>query len=259
MTEALGRGIVAGIELSKPELLEVLISIGMTSDDAVKQLQKMLLDGRLLVQVGSENFGVVGNSLISGSGVLTCGLSGIGFATTNSPAAKGFYALSIGFSGTAATTGGMAAVARKCEISEVAFLSETFGAAFLLLGNQAHAAALKIEGKPVPARFRRAAPSFGLHNPRNNAAFIMPFRASRVIEVIPFEQIGKTVGFSISIYCYGRMIITAYRYGQQLIGKYKKKKLVRKKLLKISKLLLGSIYTNKAVWKRKKLYYFAIS
>lgn len=217
---------------------------------------------RGLMLLGSENFGVVGNSLISGSAVITCGLSGIGLTTTNSPTAKGFYALSCAFSGTAATTGSMSVLARKCEISEVAMLTEVVGAAFLFLGNKAHAAALRIEGRPVPARFRRAAPSFGLYNPRNNAAFIMPFRSSRIIEGIPFEKIGKTVGFSISIYCYGRIIITGYRYGQQLIGNYRKKKLLERKkknLLKASKLLISSIYTNKAVWKRKKLYYFVIS
>ncbi len=239
-----------------------MVSFGIRSEEAIEQLEKALIEGRLLVQLGSENFGMAGNTVISGSAVITCGLSGIGLTTTNSPTAKGFYALSCGFSATAATTGSMAVLARKCEISEVALLTGAFGAAFLFLGNKAHAVALRIEGRPVPARFRRAAPSFGLYNPRNNGAFIMPFRSSRIIEAIPFEKIGKTVGFSISIYCYGRIIITAYRYGQQLIGNYRnyqKKKLVQKKLLKISKLLISSIYTNKAVWKRKKLYYFVIS
>ena len=46
-------------------------------------------------------------------------------------------------------------LARKCQISEVAFLTEVFGAAFLFLylGNQAHAAALRVEGRRVPAVF----------------------------------------------------------------------------------------------------------
>lgn len=102
-------------------------------------------------------------------------MSEIGLTTTTNPTARVFYTLSSSFSCTSAASGSMAVLARKCEIS---LLTESFGAAFLYLylGNKAHAAALKVEGRPIPARFRR-----------------------------------PVVGFSISIYCYGRVILRAYR------------------------------------------------
>jgi hypothetical protein len=209
---------------------------------------------RVMMAMGTENFGVIGNTFISGSAIVTCGISGISMTTTTSPAAKTFYALSCAFSGTSAASSSMAVLARKCEISEVALLTETFGAAFLYLGNQAHAAALKVEGRRVPARYRRPLAGFGLYNGRNNAAFILPFRCSRIIETIPFEQIGRTVGFSISIYFYGRIILSAYRYGQQLIGKSK-----NKKFLKSTKLFISLICIQSKSTKRRRLYHFVVS
>ena len=207
---------------------------------------------RIMLALGSENFGVMGNTVISGSAVVTCGMSGISLTTTTNPTAKAFYALSCVFSSTSAASDSMAVIASKCEISEVALLTESFGAAFLYLGNQAHGAALKVEGRRVPPRFRKPVSGFGLYNRRNNVAFITPFRCSRIIEAIPFEQIGRTIGFSLSIYFYGRIIISAYRYGQQLIVKSK-----NKKILKSTKLFISLIRIQST--KRTRLYHFVVS
>ena len=48
MTEALGRGIVQGIEQTKPELLKVILQLGLDSDNAIEELTKMLRDGRVI-------------------------------------------------------------------------------------------------------------------------------------------------------------------------------------------------------------------
>ena len=256
MTEALGRGIIQGIDQTKPELLKVIVKLGLDGEAAIEELTKALVEGRVMMTLGSENFGVMANTCISGSAVITCGMSGIGLTTITDPTAKGFYALSCLCSGTSAATGGMAVLARKCEISEVALLTEAFGAAFLYLGNQAHAVALKLERKPVPPRFRRPISGFGLYNRRNNVAFInpTPFRCSGIIETIPFEQIGRAVGFSISIYFYGRIILSAYRYGQQLIAKSK-----NKKFLKATKLFMSLTCIRIQSTKRRRLYHFVVS
>ncbi len=217
----------------------------------------MPMQKRLYMTLGSESLGVAGNTIITGSAVLTCGLSGIACSATSNPTAQGFYGMSCVFSTVSAVSGSATVLACKCEISEVALLTETFGAAFLYLENKAHAAALRVEGKPVPARYRRPLAGFGLYNRRNNVGFITPFRSSRIIETIPFEQIGRTVGFSVSIYCYGRILLSGYRYGQQLIVKYKKNK--NKKFLKSTKLFtsLISVYIQSA--KRRRLYHFVVS
>jgi hypothetical protein len=242
------------------ELTQIFENIGIPDQPVILKLpieklatyKNFSMSTRLLMTVGSENFGVMGNTIISGSAVVTCGMSGIGLTTTTNPTAKAFYAMSCAFSGTSAASGSMAVLARKCEISEVALLTESFGAAFLYLGNKAHAAALKVEGKPVPAGFRRPVSAFGLYNRRNNVAFITPFRCSQIIKTIPFEQIGRTVGFSISIYCYGRIILSAYRYGQQLIVKSKNQKFLKSTKLFISLLSIQSV-------KRRRLYHFVVS
>jgi len=255
MVEAIGRGIVIGLEQTKPEILEVILQFGLKGEKSLQELTEAITETRLIMVLGSENVGMVANTIITGSALVTCGESGLRLSTTTDPTAKVFYALSCGFSGTSAASGSMAVLARKCEISQVAALTEVFGAAFLYLGNQAHATALKLEGKPVPARYRRRPMAgFGLYNRGNNAAFIAPFRCSRIIETIPFEQIGRAVGFSISIYCYGKIILSAYRYGQQLIVKSKKKK-----FLKSTKLFLSLTYIQLAKRKRRRLYHFVVS
>ena len=204
----------------------------------------------LLMKIGSETVGMGGNSVIAGSAVITCGLSSIGLTSTNNPLAQTYFALSCAFSTTSAATSGMAVLARKCEISEVGLLTETLGGAFLYLGHKAHAAALKAESKPVPRRFRRPLSSYGIYR-GNNAAFVMPYRYSAIIEAIPFEQIGRGIGFTLSIYCYGKIIVSGYRYGQKLIVKYKKKK-----LFKSAKLFTTLIYIRPALCRRRRLNHF---
>lgn len=193
-------------------------------------------------------------SAIVGSRIITFGLSRIGISTTTEPTAKGFYTMSCLLSGTAATTGDMAAIARKCEISEIALLTEAFGAAFLFLGNKAHAAALKVDGRRVPYRFRKPAPGFGSYNRRNTGAFIMPMPSSRLIKAIPFEQIGRSVGFAFSVYCYGKIIIKLYRYGHQLIISRRNKKFSNK-----LKHFICLIYIQTAFSNHRKLYFSVIT
>jgi hypothetical protein len=244
--------LIAGLDERKPETLQVLVDLTKDTQQAIKELVKTAATTQELVKSGAENVGVIGNTAITGSAVVTMGMSGLGFASTTSPAAKGFYALSFTFSGGAVGCGAKAVLERQCQFSQVAILSEGVGAAFLYLGNYAHAAALKIENKPVPTRYRRPI-NFGLYNGRNNVAFVMPYKASAVIERIPFETIGRSIGFVISIYCYGKILIKSYRYGQQLIVKYEKKK-----FLKSIKFITTLIYLRPALCKRRRVYRFAV-
>ena len=69
-------------------------------------------------------------------------------------------------------------------------------------------------------------------------SFVMPGSTngivwSEVIEIIPFEKIGRVVGIAISVYGYSKLIIASYRYGQQFVYKvqiHKKLAMNRKKL-----------------------------
>lgn len=234
---------------SKPVVVELLV-------DQLATYENFSTSTRMIMAAGTENFGVLCNTGITTAGAVTCGLSSLNLARTNSPTARVFYAMSCAFSAGATGFGGSSVLARKCEVSELAFLSEAFGIAFLVLGNKAHAAALVVEGRPVPARFRRPVAQFGLFNRGNNAAFVMPFKCSSVIAAIPFEKIGRTVGFSISIYCYGRILLSAYRYGQQLVIAYKKKKFLKSnKVVTLTRFILS----QSVFWKRRRLYLFVVS
>jgi hypothetical protein len=211
------------IDLTKP--IHLILPLGEI------KLENFSKRTRFLIELGSTRTGVVANSAIAGVGCLTAGSSLMGLKATKNPAAKAFYCLSVVCSSTAITTAGFAVLARTCQISETAALSEACATAFMVLGNQANVRALQLEGKPVPPHlnkyvrkgFRRSA-----YN-NNGACFVMPGVTnhiiwSEVIERIPFETIGRYVGIGLSIYGYSRLIIVSYRYSQQFFSKFKAKR-----------------------------------
>lgn len=163
----------------------------------------------------------------------------MGYKATTDPAAKTCYGLSAMFSGSAITTGGMAVAARSCQISGPAAVSEACAVALMILGNQAHVAALYLEGKPIPPHLQSYVRN-GFQQPfgvNNGLGFVMPSGTnsivwSRVIEQIPFEIIGRIVGIGFTVYGYTKLVIVSYRYGQQLLTKFKSN---RKNALVLSK------------------------
>jgi len=189
---------------------------------------------RAALAFGTPTAGMVSNTGIVGMGVYTGGVSILQYGMTTDRNAKILYALSAACSSSAILSGGVAVASRTCQISGTAVVSEGFGIAFLHLGNHAHVAALQLEGKPVPPRLK------SYINPKrrpltfrtDGLGFIMPRSiSSSVLERIPFQKIGKGVGFTLAVYSYSRMIIVAYRYGQQFLSKYKKQRrsnLIRK-------------------------------
>lgn len=85
--------------------------------------------------------------------------------------------------------------------------------------------ALQLEGKPIPPKLKHFIdPSIRppAYNP-DSLGFVIPnaIVSSNVIAAIPFEQIGRVVGFGFSVYSYSKVVIIAYRYGQQFLSKYK--------------------------------------
>jgi hypothetical protein len=185
------------------------------------------------MELGSTRTGVVGNYLVVGAGIFTGGSSLMGFQTTRNPAAKAFYCLSVACSTTAIGTAGAAVIARSCQISETAAVSEACAGAFMVLGNHAHLRALQLEGKPIPPHLNKyVRKGFGFRRSvynNNGVSFVMPGGTnyivwSEVIERIPFETIGRYVGMSLSIYGYSKLIIVSYRYSQQFFSKFKTKR-----------------------------------
>lgn len=67
-------------------------------------------------------------------------------------------------------------MARTCQISQQAGISEALGTSFLLLGHKAHAMGLKLDNKPIPPNYKggrifRRSPRY---NQQGNIGFIMP-------------------------------------------------------------------------------------
>lgn len=182
------------------------------------------LSTRFLLELGSVRGGIICNSIIICSGLYTGGKSLVRSIITTNGLARGFYVLSVLCSGTAVTTGGIAALARTGRVTEIGAGSEACAIALMCLGNQAHAGALMLEGKPVPPHLLRR--TFSSRQPTHDnsgLSFVMPSNVNSMqfLERIPFGTIGKFVGIGLSAYAYSRFIIVSYRYGQKLFSKFK--------------------------------------
>jgi hypothetical protein len=231
-------------ELDPNKPVRLLLKVGEIKPENFSLLS------RIYMGLGSSTSGIASNSVIVGLGIYTGVSSAFHYGVATDQKAKGCYALSVVFSTSAMTSGGMEVAARTCQLSRTAVLSEAVGWAFMSLGNKLHVSALQFEGKPVPPHLRKymnkdiRPPAY---NP-DGMGFIMPrpfiMGMSNVLEKIPFEKIGRLVGVSIAVYSYGKIIVIAYRYTQQFISKFKQQrkfKLLRKQAM----FLITEIYTIK--------------
>jgi len=182
------------------------------------------------MKFGQPEAAMIANGAIVGAGIYTGSSSAFKFGLTKNKTAKGFYAASVVCSTSAIANGGIAVFARACEISQVAVLSESMGAAFMMLGNMAHLTALELEGKPVPEHLKkRLSRELKKSNPESygntGLAFVVPGNdfavCSEIIGSIPLDKIGRLIGIGLSIYGYGKMVIIGYRYSQKLLTKFK--------------------------------------
>ena len=210
--------------------------------------------------MGSENAGVAMNGAVVAAGMYTGGNSAVQYTKTQNLAAKRFYLLSVAFSLSAITNGGIAVVSRACELSGVGVLSEALGAGFMWCGNASRATALAAEGKTVPPELResiRKPTAFLNRNSMNGMTFIVPG------ENIPFQKIAQVVGISLTIsltiYSYSKLVIAAYRYGQQFITKYKKKGNLVLEFRTQIRFTVISLNRCPSVLKTKAIYKLAIS
>ena len=256
-SEAALRVVISGIKsglINEEEgkiMFEILTDVGR----AAKGLASNLDESKQLMKVGSENAGVAMNGALVAAGMYTGGNSAVKFTVTQNLAAKRFYLLSVAFSLSAITNGGIAVVSRACELSGIGVFSEALGAGFMWCGNASQAAALKAEGKPIPNQLRNS-----IRRPRafygtNGIAFAMPGSC----ENIPFHTIGRVVGISLAIYGYSKLIIAAYRYSQQFIIKYKKNNNIVLELNTQVRFLVISLNKCPSIIKTKTIYKFATS
>lgn len=220
---------------------------------------KFSLYNRFMMALGTKSGAETVNGGIAIMGLYT-GLRSAGLHGTSwNPEAKLYYKLS-GVCATAAIgSGGFAVYMEFCRIYYPAALAEMLGYMFLKLGQAAEERALQIERRNLllaQREGRRSKLNFGTYNKR--ASFLFPVnsnpRFSKVIAKIPFYTIGRVVGFCITIYCYRKIIIRLYRFGQNMSYHYK----IRKKI-KAARILTASFNRTSFFKKQKQIYKFAIS
>lgn len=258
------QGVKKGLidENQEEVLVEMLGNVG----ESTRKLAENLELSKTLLKVGSENAGVAMNGVVVAAGIYTGGNSAVQYRATQNLVAKNFYLLSVVFSLSAVGNCGIAVVSRACELSGVGVLSEALGAGFMWCGNASRAAALQAEGKPVPPELRKSLRKRPAFFKNNDIAFAMPgsydsIVFSEILANIPFEKVGKVIRISITIYAYSKLVITAYKYGQQFITKYiEKKHSIAPVSFRIQvKFIVISLCRCSAVRKANAIYKFAIS
>ena len=252
------------------------VDVALTEEnirDMIPTISQFPLTKRLIMRMGTPEFSNASHYLIVTAAVYTGSKSAVNYAKTLSKSARLFYLLSTGFSSAAALFGSNAVLAKSCQLSGPAFLSESFGAVFLHLGNQAHQAALIVENKAIPltiqqkygdqATLQNLRRKLSRKNNNGQISYIMPGNRidfSEIIVSIPFEKIGQTVGFTLTIYGYYRITIAGYRYSRKLISKFSenRKKNKLRKLRKNYRLILEFLVTAYSPIIKRELLYFKV-
>ena len=226
----------AGLETSHGKrLFTYAYVVSENLNGAVLNFKDALHDLSIATVTGVQTASLFGNVGVVGLAVYTGGSSAMNYTKTKSPLAKMLYIFGATFSGSAVLFGSQAALAKVCQLSGPAMLSESFGASFLALGNKAHQAALKADAKLVvpltpqqqyrdPDHLNKVRRFLSGRNNRSNISFITPgggdIYFAEIITMIPFEKIGRVVGVSLTMYGYYKLTITGYRYSQKLVAKF---------------------------------------
>lgn len=254
-----GRAAVAGFDKYKPEGMEAIFKTADNYQKSSIVILEGLTEANKQVKIGVENVYLLGNTGLLTIGLTTAGVSALHFTYAKDRTAKVLYGLSFICSSTGFVAGTSAAVGRLCHFSKTAAVGDAFGVSFLYMGQKAEELARQIEGRPVSKpgnpRFGRNRKPLLPPNTYSNkgVGFVMPgamdnVAVSSAIAKIPFEKIGRIVGYTISIYVYGKLIIKIYRYSQQLITKYK-----RQKIVKAARFLTASMYRSPSFRKQKRI------
>ena len=211
---------------------------------------------RTFLLLGDEDKCKTGNMLLSGCGGGILGYSALRYSHTTDPFAKRCYAASMLCGGVGLTSGAAAAVAAACRLSKPAIAADICGAFLLAVGSEAQRFAEKLEGRPSRGRRPMVYGGWRGWGSRSDSAFILP-SSSQVISTIPFEKIGRVVGYGLTIYTYSRISITVYRYGKQLIIRYRNQK-KNEKLKEATKLLIRLTYMKSRTNRTNRVYQFAV-
>lgn len=210
-------------------LLEEIYIKSVKITNSGQDLAETLSNLKIITTSARTNIGVTGNAALIGLGAYTGGASLLQLGVATDRRARLCYKASFLFSSSAMVNGGFSILAKTCHISQAGIVSEAFGMAFLQLGNRAHNMALKFEGKNHLGQKTRPQS----YSP-DGLGFIMPRSdlpaLSTILEKIPFQAIGQSIGISFTIYAYSKVVISGYRYGQQFVTKFKIKR--RSRLLK---------------------------
>ena len=210
-------------QLSPGQYVDIILPMGEIRPE------RFSLWTRTLLALGTPAAGKTGNAALIGLGAYTGGTSLLQLGVATDRRARLCYKASFLFSSSAMVNGGFSILAKTCHISQAGIVSEAFGMAFLQLGNRAHNMALKFEGKNHLGQKTRPQS----YSP-DGLGFIMPRSdlpaLSTILEKIPFQAIGQSIGISFTIYAYSKVVISGYRYGQQFVTKFKIKR--RSRLLK---------------------------
>lgn len=254
LTRGVKQGIIGEAELEEGTRLAMEL-MGDVSG-GVQKFTEGLEALKLTASAGSTNSAIVLNGGLVAAGLYTGGNSAVQYAITTNPAAKKCYFLSVVFSMSAVGNGGFAVLSKTCHLSSHGVLSEALGAGLMWCGNACQVAALKAEGKPIPPKLqqslKRKPRIFGQNG--NGVAFTMP-----VASTISFQKLATIIGISITVYSYSKLVIKAYRYGQQFITNYKKEKHSSLSFRTRVEFIVISFHKCSSVRRVNGIYSFAIS
>ena len=217
---------------------------------------------KILYTVGSSSAMALGNTGLAIGGVAIVLMSGKNYLEAKNNPTKVCYILSIICSGTGMVSSTISVYCNKCGLNKTGMLGDGFEGLFLKAGNYMNKVGETVEGKrkrnifcPGSWTTRRPVPKIGAGYKGLSfvpAGCYPTVSFQKLIFNIPYEKIFLVGGTVLTIYSYGKLIISVYNY---LDSKFSSKENYLEQIQFSARFLVYSLFNNPVY----RIYFAALS
>nr|WAK84813.1 hypothetical protein [Amicula sp. isolate GU52X-4 cfCalB7] len=215
------------------ESLEIII-------DGFEQPFTLPRSHKILAEFSHPSVAIAGNAVLVGGGILLSAKSITNCLQTQNRVARVCYVISTCCSSAAAVSGVVTSFSENCGISQIAIMGDCLGGGFLYAGNVARDCGKVLEGKKkianpfrnlrsrLPGRSKRVPKRYF---PDRRVPFCPPCSVNfSILDNLPIEKIIVIGGCAITVYTYGKLLISVYKYGKQKAINFIAKRRLKKKI-----------------------------
>jgi len=254
-----------GAESVLPEGIKTSVRVTVNLPEAIKEAQEAIKNAHVVSEYAVltvESAMALGNTGLAVGGGAIVLMSGKNYLEAKNNPAKVCYILSMICSGTGMVSSTISVYCDKCGLNKTGMLGDGFGGLFLKAGNYMNQVGETVEGKrkrnifrPKSWTTRRPVPKMGAGYKGLSfvpAGCYPTVSFQELISNIPYEKIFLVGGTVLTIYSYGKLIISVYNY---LDSKFSSKENYSEQIQFSARFLVYSLFNNPVY----RIYFAALS